>query len=75
VITFIKKVITFIKRGAVSKAASRPHCEEERRSNPVIIRHFRIASLRSQSPFFKNLRQFAVRGDGFPSGTTNPKER
>jgi hypothetical protein len=34
--------------GDVSKGLSHRHCEEERRSNPVIIRHFRIASLRSQ---------------------------
>jgi hypothetical protein len=37
-----------IRLGAVSKAAACRHCEEERRSNPVIIRHFWIASLRSQ---------------------------
>jgi hypothetical protein len=34
--------------GGVSKAASRRNFEEERRSNPVIISVFRIASLRSQ---------------------------
>jgi hypothetical protein len=35
-------------QGAVSKALILRHCEEERRSNPVIFRYFRIASLRSQ---------------------------
>jgi hypothetical protein len=34
--------------GDVSKASILRHCEEVRRSNPVIINHFRIASLRSQ---------------------------
>jgi hypothetical protein len=35
-------------QGAISKASILRHCEEDRRSNPVIISYFRIASLRYQ---------------------------
>jgi hypothetical protein len=41
-------IVSFRLAEAVSKAVACRHCEEERRSNPVIINHFRIASLRYQ---------------------------